>query len=608
MKNKLLSAILAIALAASATSLVACGSKAQNTAPVITGVKESFTVEAGTVFDALEGVTATDKEDGNLTDKIVVTSMPSLDFTDGKATPEQAGTYELTYSVTDSGKLTTEEYGTLTVTRKQGTTEQLTAFDFTNAVAGDFKSWFGGYADPAKGTAGLEEGAIVFRVTDPGTDSGQVMLKKLLDVKPASYKLKVFLKSSVPTLMHIGARKASLSVFENYNQVLNLEVDTTVKAYELCFDVTEEGQCELGLYLGKIVSDEQKATPDNYVITIVKAEIYETIGTETEEIKYYQDFAASADSVSLACFAGAQAAVTNADGAAKIGISAYPEDKQGWNLKAAVAIGNETVESGETYYFRIKVTAKNAQSGELCLESNETEWQNRAYFSAFTVAAGETKEFTGRVVGNNDISDAVLRFYLGAPSEGVTENEISIEEVTFGTIKGDKTTQTTVDRFSGFGKGTDNFTNPATIWDTFNGTDEGFDKGIGTIWTADGKLNYRIYEAGNVDWYNKLYFGYPENPLVLPANCYFTVKFKVSATKNISCAMMLNTLGEWNPRLTEVVDITTEEKEFVFNVSQEFVVNMNMELLFQFGSAASAELGEVTVTFSDMVILKTEIA
>lgn len=609
MKNKLIATMLALTLAIGVSSFVACGDNgnAENTKPVITGVKETVTVEAGSVFDALDGVTASDKEDGNITNKIVVTSMPSLDFVDGKATPENAGTYELTYSVTDSGKLTAEEYSTLTVTRKKGTTEELVAFDFSNAIAGDFKNWFGGYVEPAAGTAGLEEGAIVYNVTNPGTDSGQIMLKKIIDVKAASYKLKVYLKSSVPTYMHIGARNAQAEGFVNYNAAFGIAVDTSVKAYELDFNVEQVSQCELGLYLGKIEVDEQHATPDNYVITIVKAEIYETVGTETEDVKYYQDFATSSDSVTVVAYQNADAVVSNENGAAKITVSAYPEDKVNWNMKATLALGNVGVEENVNYYYRLKITAKNAQNGELCLESNETEWQNRAIYTPFALAAGETKVLTGKFNFNGTISDAVIKLYLGTPCDGVTENEITIDDLSFGIINGDKSTQTTVDRFTGFGKGSSNFTNPLTIWDTFNGTDAGKDKGIGTIWTENNELNYRIYEMGNVDWYNKLYFGCTENPLTLPSNCYFTIKFKVCATKNISCTMVLNSPGEWNPRLIEVVDITTEEKEFEFKITQEFVVDMNMELLFQFGSAANAELGEVTITFSDMVILKNEI-
>ncbi|WP_297437537.1 glycosyl hydrolase family 18 protein, partial [uncultured Clostridium sp.] len=69
-----------------------------NEKPVLHGVKNSE-IKLGDKFDAMSGITATDKEDGDLTSKIEVT---------GKVDISKVGKYTLTYSVTDSkGKITT---------------------------------------------------------------------------------------------------------------------------------------------------------------------------------------------------------------------------------------------------------------------------------------------------------------------------------------------------------------------------------------------------------------------------------------------------------------------------------------------------------------------
>ncbi len=68
-----------------------------NEAPVISGVRANVTLTVGDTFDALSGVQATDKEDGDLTKFIVVT---------GSVNTSKAGTYELVYSVADSKGLT----------------------------------------------------------------------------------------------------------------------------------------------------------------------------------------------------------------------------------------------------------------------------------------------------------------------------------------------------------------------------------------------------------------------------------------------------------------------------------------------------------------------
>jgi len=79
-----------------------------NEVPVINASDRVLT--EGDRFAVLEGVTATDKEDGNLTDKIQV-----LKNTVNK---EEAGTYEVTYKVTDSQGASTIKTITVTVREK----------------------------------------------------------------------------------------------------------------------------------------------------------------------------------------------------------------------------------------------------------------------------------------------------------------------------------------------------------------------------------------------------------------------------------------------------------------------------------------------------------
>ena len=63
-------------------------------APVIKGAEDKV-IHIGDAFNAREGVTAYDNEDGDLTNKIVVT---------GKVQTNTVGRYTLTYTVTDSSK------------------------------------------------------------------------------------------------------------------------------------------------------------------------------------------------------------------------------------------------------------------------------------------------------------------------------------------------------------------------------------------------------------------------------------------------------------------------------------------------------------------------
>lgn len=125
MKRRLAAAALALLLT---FSLTACGG--ENTPPEIKGVQDQ-TVQAGTEFDALSGVSVEDAQEGDLTAKLVIDATPSIDFTGGKAVIEQAGEYELVYTVTDKGGLTAESYATLTVTRQTGDAAVYKQFDFS---------------------------------------------------------------------------------------------------------------------------------------------------------------------------------------------------------------------------------------------------------------------------------------------------------------------------------------------------------------------------------------------------------------------------------------------------------------------------------------------
>lgn len=66
--------------------------KEQNVEPVINA--ENLTIEKGVYFDPLDGVTALDEEDGNLTHKITVE--------ENEVNVSKSGTYKVTYKVTDS--------------------------------------------------------------------------------------------------------------------------------------------------------------------------------------------------------------------------------------------------------------------------------------------------------------------------------------------------------------------------------------------------------------------------------------------------------------------------------------------------------------------------
>ena len=153
MKNrlhKIISLLLAVCMLAAAGLAFAEG------APALDGVHDQ-SVMAGTEFDALAGVTATDAAGADLTDMIVIESTPALDFKNGKATPENPGDYELVYSVTDANGGTAEDYATLTVTKNTGEETVYRTFDFSTAAGPENHGWEAKIGEAAEAKAEMKE-------------------------------------------------------------------------------------------------------------------------------------------------------------------------------------------------------------------------------------------------------------------------------------------------------------------------------------------------------------------------------------------------------------------------------------------------------------------
>ena len=85
-----------------------------NQPPVINAKDQTLTV--GDKFDPMKGVTATDKEDGDLTDKIVITK--------NTVDTSKAGKYTIDYEVTDNGGTRVRKTIVVTVKEKATTSDE----------------------------------------------------------------------------------------------------------------------------------------------------------------------------------------------------------------------------------------------------------------------------------------------------------------------------------------------------------------------------------------------------------------------------------------------------------------------------------------------------
>ena len=597
-----------IALILTLVLILSCfGAAFASSSPVITGEADQ-TVEAGTEFDALAGLTAADAEDGDLTDMITVEAMPDLTFRNGKTTPETAGEYELIYSVTDKDGNVAEAYATLTVTKKKSEEVVYKAFDFSTQEVTDNKGWEARIGEAASATASLKSGAYVIEIANPGNGDGDVQLAKAgFALKAADYKIKIWAKSTKPTYAHFIARDENAEGWATFGAVWNARIEENIAPIELNFSASGEGSTELLFNLGKITPNPDNAadtTPEDFTVTIDKIEIYEISGEEHQVPVYTADL--TAGGVTVDAGDGANASVAF-DGTAIVTIDNYPTEGGVWSIKANIGLGGLEIEQGQKYYYSFTLNAANGQSGEVLVESELRSWECRANFNGLGAPAGEDVVVSAVFTAEAYVTDPVIRLQIGNAPEGVTANTITIKDVVFGKVEGDKETIKTIEAFMPFGRNTANAENADYPWETFNGTDEDNERGVGTIWTENGSLFYRIDNGGTVDWHNKLICGYTGNPLVLASDSYYIVEITAKADKDVSCGVFLNPMGGWDPRFAEGMSLTQEFQTFRFATTDTFIMDMNFELLFQFGSEATANLGEVTIEFQNITIYQMSV-
>ncbi len=609
MKNtkRLIAVVLCLSLA---LALAACGGEGggtsgnnngENTAPKISGVADQA-VEAGTEFDALAGVTASDAEDGDLTGMITVKSMPDLAFSNGKVTPDTAGNYELTYSVTDKAGETAEAYATLTVTRQTGEATVLYSIDFSD-ITPDSHGWTASVGETAQATGELKQGAYVFEIADPGEGDGDVKLSLPgFAVKGgADYTVKVWAKATKDTYAHILARDENAEDWATFGGTYNARITSAIAPYELHFSPAADGSAELLIHMGKITPNPDNpddTTASDVTVTIDKIELYETTGTLTQTPIYTNDFSVkSIDGAVLQVGDGASGTGTDGDGKAVFQIDSYNVDGGGvWSVKADLGLGGNAIEAGSKYYYKFTVVAANDQGGEIVVESGDA--SVRANFNGLSLKAGEEVTIENTFTAESSIDVPVIRMQMGLdPAQAAGKsNTITVTNLEFGKMEGDQEVNKTIDSFGV------SFEGDSYRWGCSNGTDGDEGTGVGNLYTEGGKLYYRIDQGSTVDYFNKIGIN-----LNLPADSYFTVEVTGKATKNVSCAFFLNAEGKWEPRVNERIDFTTEEQTFSFDTTDPLIVEMPFEVLFQFGSADTEALGEVTVEISNITIYQRSI-
>ena len=113
----------------------------ENKKPTLLGVEDK-SIKLGESFNSLDGVSASDEEDGALTNQIEVT---------GTVDTEKVGQYQITYSVTDSNGETTTAKRVITIIPKNEVSNQTPTIDAANRIITVGESF-----DPLKGVTAFD--------------------------------------------------------------------------------------------------------------------------------------------------------------------------------------------------------------------------------------------------------------------------------------------------------------------------------------------------------------------------------------------------------------------------------------------------------------------
>lgn len=237
------------------------------TKPVISGVELSLSCEAGADFNLLDGVTAADDVDGDITSRIQVSTFPELTVTNGVISPtnDDVGFYDVEYKVRDAAGNETVEYSELTITKALAPKVLYKEYNF----GADLQGWAPYMDEHVQGSMGVSHGKYVFDVTQ--SDGVDWHIKYAYYNFPVvaghEYTVRTKLKSSVAGTMRFNG--ADKLLVEGNNEVSSIFTATV--------DGAKDIEMQFGLLTGPFKVELEEIVIEDSVTTIDE--------TMTEEIE-----------------------------------------------------------------------------------------------------------------------------------------------------------------------------------------------------------------------------------------------------------------------------------------------------------------------------------
>jgi hypothetical protein len=559
------------------SSVVACGqTTVERTKPVITGLAATAEVTEGDSIDVLEGVTAIAFGDVDITDDLIVTTDPATStIVDGVVTPSEPGSYLVRVQAIDpvDTSLVTNATLFLDVLEDLSVSEiGRTVYDFNALSPSALKGFIAKEAGQVVNALSVANGALVYNRITSGNGDGDNQIVTTLDLSAnTTYTITLQAKASRNlTGVAFVINGKTPGSWDPYAGMWGQEVTTELRDYSHTFAVeTANEAAELMFNVGG-------QGQDAYTVYIQRLTIVANSNPQTTSLSF-TDLSNSGDGWTYVNDNGASSASV-VEGKAVINVT---DPVAGiWEQKllykplllqaSKVYKLSYTIHANEPIRYEYIARTRSQQSGGR---------DENYIWSGPSLAKDETRVVTHTFTTNaNDIADFDMFFQIGGQATAVTITLSNVSLTSYDGFSED------IVKFTGLPEGFGSFENAPAAANLY-------------VDVATGKLIYDVSTFGDTDWHNKVFL---ENVTFNDGSKY-RIEFVASASKTISGFFAVNPIGQWNPKVTTMFELTTTAQTFSYETPNLQSFDEQIELLFQFGSFNT---GSAVITIDSITLIE----
>jgi hypothetical protein len=557
--------------------LVACGQTSEvRTAPVITGLAATAEITEGESIDVLEGVTALAFGNVDITDDLVVTTDPATStIVGGLVTPTEPGSYLVRVRATDpiDSSLVSTSTLFLDVNEDVSVSEVgRTVYDFNSISDSALKGFIAKEAGQTVSALTVANGALVYDPITSGNGDGdnQIFTSLALEAN-TTYTVTLEAKAS-RTLTNVAfvINGKTPGSWDPYAGMWGQEVTTSFRNYTHTFSVdVANAAAEVMFNVGGQGNADYTVTVQRFVVVANSnpnptALAFSTLTEAGDGWTYVNDNGASSATV-----VDGKAVITVTNPVAGI-----------WEQK--LFHSPILLQANKVYKLTYTITANEAIRYEYIARtrSQQSGGRDENYiWSGPSLTKDETRDVSHTFTTNaNDIADFDMFYQFGGQSLPVV---ITISNVVLTAYDGFSEDTT---RFTGLPEGFGSYENASAAASLY-------------VDVATGKLVYDVSTFGDTDWHNKVFL---EDVLFKDGSKY-RIEFVASASVAIRGFFAVNPMGQWNPKVATMFDLTTTPQTLSYETENLQSFDEQIELLFQFGSFNT---GSAVISIDSITIIE----